>query len=342
MSVLGDVAHVFAALTDGHVCYILAAQRYLAVCKRLKTGKAVDELSLAVAVNTGNADYLALSDLKADILDGVALMQSGGDGHVLYPENGLLRLCGGLDDLELNGTADHHVGQLLLVRVLRVDGADISALAQDGDSVGDLHYLVELMGNKENGFALCRKILHDLHELFDLLRRKHGRRLVEYKDLIVTVKHLEDLGALLHTDGYILYLCIKVDLKAVALGKSLDLLAGFLLLEESHLRVLSAEDDVVQNREHFNKLEVLMHHAYVKRGRIVRVVDLDFDAVFADLTLLGLIKAEQHAHQCGFAGAVFAEKSMDLALAELQGNVVICLDTGELLGYMEHFNYIFV
>ena len=85
---------------------------------------------------------------------------------------------------------------------------------------------------------------------------------------------------------------------------------------------------------------MLVHHADAERGGIIGVVDLDGLAVFADLARLRLIQAEEHAHERGFAGAVFTEQGVDLALFELQGDVVVGLDARELLGDVKHFDHI--
>ena len=67
----------------------------------------------------------------------------------------------------------------------------------------------------------------------------------------------------------------------------------------------------------FAQLEVLMHHADAQCVGIVRVVDLDLLSVFPYRTLLRLIQTEQHTHQGGFTGAVFAQQGVDLTLAQL-------------------------
>ena len=340
MPVLGDVAHIFAAAADGGVRDRLAAEGDGAAGDLIKAGQAVDELSLAVAVDAGNADDLARTHGKRHVVHGVALVQVRQDAQVLHMQNLLAGAGRRLVDDELHGAADHHVRQLLLVRVAGVDGADALALAQDGDAVGHGHDLIELVRDEEDGLALARKLLHRGHELVDLLRGEHGGRLVENEDLIVAVEHLEDLDTLLHADGDVLDLGVEVDLQAVFFRELLDLFARFLALDEAELRRLRAEDDVVEHGEHVDELEVLVHHADAERGGIIGVVDLDGLAVFADLARLRLIQAEEHAHERGFAGAVFTEQGVDLALFELQGDVVVGLDARELLGDVKHFDHI--
>ena len=56
------------------------------------------------------------------------------------------------------------------------------------------------MGNEKDTLALFLEVLHDLHELFNLLWRKHSRRLIENEDLVIAVEHLKNLYPLLHSD----------------------------------------------------------------------------------------------------------------------------------------------
>ena len=222
-----------------------------------------------------------------------------------------------LRDLELHGAADHHVGKLLLGGILRVDRADVLALAQNAHTVGDLHDLVELVGDEEDGFAFAGKLLHRGHQLFDLLRGQHRGRLVEDEDLVVAIQHLQNFDALLHTDRDILDLGVKVDVQAVALGDLLDLFACLFLLQKAALRRLRAEDDVVEHGEHVHQLEVLVHHADAERGGVVRVLDGHDLAILFDDALFRLVEAEQNRHERRLARAVFTEERMDLTLFEL-------------------------
>ena len=337
--VFGNVAHICAPLVNGAMGNIMAAQGDLA--RRLvKPRQPVDQLRLAVAVDTGDAHDLACTHAEIHMIHGIALVGVGGHAHVLHPQDLLFGLGRRFLHLQLHRTTHHHVRQLLVVGVGGVHGADVAPLAQHGDSVGHLHDLVELMGNEQNGFALCRQILHDLHKLLDLLRRQHRSRLVENEDLVVAVQHLQDLHALLHTHGDVLHQRVHVHLQSVPLRQLLHLFAGFLFLHEAQLGGLRPQNDIIQYREYLHQLEMLVYHSDTQGGRHIRVGDIDLFAVFANFARLGLIQTEQHAHQRGFAGAVFAQQSVDLALAELQRDVVVGLDAWELLGDVKHFDHI--
>ena len=339
--VLGYVAHVLAALFDVRVRDVMPAELYAPAGDLVEAGEAADELRLAVAVYAGDADNLAAAHVEADAAHRVALVQVARHLQAAHLEHGVRGLGRALVDDELDGASDHHVRELLLVRVLRVDRADALAAAEDGDAVGDLHNLIELVRDEEDALALAGELAHRRHELLNLLRGEDGGRLVEYEYLVVAVEHLQNLHALLHTDGDVLHLGVEVDLEAVALGELLHALAGLLLLDEAQLRRLRAEDDVVQHREHVDELEVLMHHAYVQGRGVVGVLYPDLLAVLLDDALLRLVEPEQHAHKRALARAVLAQQGVNLAAPELKRYVVVGNDARELLGDVEHLNDVF-
>ena len=61
----------------------------------------------------------------------------------------------------------------------RDDLADDRALAQDVDPVGDREHLAQLVRDEDDRRAGGGELLHDIEQLVGLLRREHGRRLVE-------------------------------------------------------------------------------------------------------------------------------------------------------------------
>ena len=331
VAVLGDVGHAHGvALADGGVGDVLAAEGDLAGGQRLQTGEAVDELRLAVAVDAGQAHDLTPAHLQAHVADGVVLMYLAGHGHMRHVQHHVAGGAGLLLHMEIDIAAHHHGRQLLHGGVLRLHGAHTLALAQHGAAVGHGHDLVELVGDEQDALALGGQILHDLHQLVDLLGRQNGGGLVEDEDLVVAVEHLQD----------VLDQRVRIHLQAVFLAEGQHPLAGLLLLEEAVLRGLHAQDDVVQHGEALHQLEVLVDHADAQCIGVVGVFDGHLHAVLFDDALLGLVQAEQHAHQRGFAGAVFAQQRVDLSLFQLEGDIVVGLDAGELLGNVKHLDHI--
>jgi len=277
--------------------------------------------------------------LEGDILDGILLALVVVHGHVLHVQHHGTGLCRLLFHLQLHITAHHHAGKFFLGGVLDVHGAHVLALAQHGTAVGHGHDLVQLVGNEQDGLAFLLESAHDLHQLVDLLRGQHSGGLIEDQDLVVAVQHLQDLHALLHAHRDIADKGIRVHAQAVLFAQGHDLLAGLGFLQKAHFIGLHAQNDVVQNAEAFHQLEVLVHHADAQCICIVGVADGDLLAVLADLTSLRLVQAEQHAHQRTFAGAIFAQQGVYLAFAQLQGDIIVCLDPREFLGDVEHLDH---
>ena len=213
--VLRDMRHLLAALSYSGVGNILAAQLYSTAARLFQSGQAVHQLGLSVSVNARNAQNFAAAGGKAHVMHRVLFMQLAGDGKMLHLQHCLAGLRRRFLHLQLYRTADHHVAQLLLVGLGRIDGADIFALAQYGAAVRHRHDLIELMTDKEDALALLGQVAHDLHQLIDLLRGQYGGRLIKDKDLIIAVQHLQNLYALLHTHGDILHFGVHVNGKPV-------------------------------------------------------------------------------------------------------------------------------
>ena len=54
--------------------------------------------------------------------------------------------------------AHHHFGKLVLVGFRSIYGADITAFAQNGNAVGKGEYLVQLVGNDDDGLAVVTHV----------------------------------------------------------------------------------------------------------------------------------------------------------------------------------------
>ena len=306
----------------------------------LQTGNAEDQLTLAVAVDTGDADDLTGANLEGNVVDSILLADFGNHGQILYIQNHIRGLGRSLLDGKFHIAANHHPGQVILGATSNIHGADVLALAQNRAAVGNGHDLVELVGNEEAGLAFCRQILHDLQQLLNFLRSQHSGGVVKIQDLIVAIQHLQNFGALLHANGNILDNRIGVDSETILLRQCHDLGLGLVTLQDAVLGILHAQNDVIQNRETFHQFEVLMHHADTQGIGIIGVVNLNNFTVLLNHALFRLVQAEQNAHQGRLAGAVFAQQCMDFAALQLQRNIIICNDAGELLGNVHHLDCI--
>ena len=191
----------------------------------------------------------------------------------------------------------HHGGKFFWSCVFDVDGVNVFSFAEDGAAVSYFHDLVQFVCDKENAFSFCCKAFHDLHELCDFLYGKHGSRLVEDQDFVITVEHLQDFGSLLHSDCDVLDQSIRIYLEMIFLRQLHDFLSGVVFFQQAVFGVFYSEDDVIQYGEAFHQFEVLVYHTDLQGIGIVWILDLYFLSVFAYLAFIRLVQTKQNTHQ---------------------------------------------
>ena len=149
----------------------------------LQTHDRLGELGLAVALNPGDGENLALVHLEADVVDDqlVALVD---DRQVLHHERCRPRMRRTLVDHQVDRAA-HHQRRELLVGRRRRGFTDDLAQADDRDAVRDLAHLPQLVGDEHDGGSRLLELAHDDHELVGLLGGEHCGGLVEHEHLRV-------------------------------------------------------------------------------------------------------------------------------------------------------------
>ena len=127
---------------------------------------------------------------------------------------------------------------------------------------------------------------------------EHRRRFVEDEHLGVTGEGLDDLNALLHSDGQFFDKSVGVDVEPEPLGNLPDPLPRCIEVEKpAGLRGLVAEHHVLGDREHRNQHEVLVHHADSRAHGVAGSVEILDVIVEEDRALVGLVEAVQDVHQ---------------------------------------------
>ena len=294
-------------------------------------GDRVDELALAVAVDAGDADDLARAHVEGDAADGlepalVAHLQ------VLDAEDRVARLRRRpLVDAQQHLAPDHERREAVLGRALARHGLDRLAAPQNRDPVGDVEHLVELVRDEDDRLALGLERAQDREQLVRLLRRQHGRGLVEDEDVGAAVERLQDLHALLLADRDRLDLRVGLHGEAEALRDVAHPLARLVHVHERAPVRLDAEDDVLRHRHHRDEHEVLVHHPDPEVDRLVRGADPLRLPAHADLALVGVVEPVEDVHQRRLAGAVLAEERVHLAGPELEVDRVVGDDAREPL-----------
>ena len=258
------------------------------------------------------------------------------DGQIPDLQQGAGLLHGRALDVQVDLPAHHPLGQLLLVGLGGVDGGDIFPLAENGHPVGQLHHLVELVGDDDDGVPLVPHPAQHPEELFDLLHGKNGGGFIQNDDLGPVIQHFDDLQGLLFRYGHVPHQFLGVQFKAELFYHPADLgIAGFF---QAEARLLLAHPDVVGGGENVHQLEVLVDHADAQLFCVLRGVDGRGLALHQDLPRVRLIDAGEHIHQSGLARAVLPQQGQNFALAQVQADVMVGHHTAEGLGDASHLN----
>ena len=336
--VLGDEGHGDALFQDGlggQAHDVVPLVDHQAGLDRPQTGDGLAQLLLAAARDASHAQDLAAADIEVHVVDGHGTLVAA-DGQVPYLQQGAGLLHQGAVDVQVDLPAHHPLGQLLLAGLGGVHGGDILALAQDGHPVRQLHHLVQLVGDDDDGVPLVPHPAQDGEQLFDLLHRQHGGGLVQDDDLGPVIQHLDDLQGLLFRHGHVVDLLLGVQLKAELAHHVLDLAIAVLL--QAKARLFFAHPDVVRRGEHVHQLEVLVDHADAQLFGVLRGVDGHGLALHQDLPRVWLIDAGEHVHQRGLARAVLPQQGQYLPLAQVQVDVMVGRHAAKGLGDAPHLN----
>ena len=313
VTVFRDMAHAGGkALTDWHVSNVFSIHSNGAALQWLQTGKSVNKFGLAISVDSGDTYDLTSVDLKGNTINCIILMTFGTHHHIFDIQNNFTWLCFFFLYNKVYISSYHHGRKLLRICILNVYCSNVFSLSKNGTAVCNLHDLTKLVGNEQNALSFGCQIFHDLHKLLDFLRSKYCGRLIKDQDLVVTVKHFQNLGSLLHTYCGILDNGIRIYRKTIFFGKGHNLFTCALFLKETVFCSLNAKDNIIQNTEAFYQFEMLMYHSNAQVICIVWIFDLNFLSIFVDLALFRLIQTEQNAHQSGFTCSIFAKQSVDL------------------------------
>ena len=232
--------------------------------------------------------------------------------------------------------ADHHVGQLLPVGVGTVHGAHHLAQPQHGDAVRDMQHLAHLVADEYDALALADKLTHNGEQALHLDVGQGRGGLVQYQQLRAVVQRLQYLGTLLLAHGDLRNELVQLHIQAVALGQFFDLLAARRAVDEQPLGVLVAQDDVVENGHGLHQHEVLVHHADAQLHRLAGGLDAYLFALQENLSLRGLVQADENVHQRGLTGAVLAQQRQHLAAVDGQADVLVGVKIAEPLADVLH------
>ena len=124
----------------------------------------------------------------------------------------------GTRNIQRDLLADHHLGQLALIGLCRIYRADILALAQHRNLIGQREHFMQLVRDNDDRLAAIAHSPEHRKEFFGLLRRQHSSRLIQDQNICAAVQHFQDLDGLLFRDRHLIDLLVRIDVKAVLHG----------------------------------------------------------------------------------------------------------------------------
>ena len=239
-------------------------------------------------------------------------------------------------DIQAHGPAHHHIGELLGIGLAGGHIADVQALAQHRHPVGNLHDLVELVGDDDDGLAVGLHIAHHVKEPLGLLGRQDGGGLVQNQNIGPAVEDLDDFDGLLLRDRHVVNFLIGVHDKAVLVADFLDSGSGGLQIQPSLF--METQEDVFRGSQDVHQLEVLVNHTDAQIKGVLGRTNGHRIAVHDDFARIGEIDAREHVHQRGLAAAVLAQQGENLAPVDGQVYLVVGDDGAEGLCHASHLD----
>jgi hypothetical protein len=234
--------------------------------------------------------------------------------------------------------ASHHpIGEDLLGDFGGGPRADLVSIAQNSDALADLHHLLQLVRDEDQGMTVPSHLPHDGEQFIHFLRRKDGGRLIEDQQRRAAVKRFDNFDALLLAHGELPDICIRVDLQAIPFCQFQDSFGDLVEVGQQPARGRQPQSDILRHRQRLDQHEVLMDHPDAEADRVGRGSDRDRFAVQKDLPSVRAIHPVEDLHQRAFASAVFAQQGMDFAGLYIEVHVGVGKHAGEALGNTAQF-----
>src|SRR6478609_4011780 len=290
------------------------------------TEDAAHQLGAARAHEAGEADDLPTADEEALALAHEPVRDVRvADGPVLDLEQLLPDLRDVVREPGLEVTTDHAADDPVLVDAVLLDpeGLDGLAVADDGDRVGDLLDLVELVADHDAGHAPRAEPGHEAEQVLGVALVERRRGLVEDQQLDVLGQRLGDLDQLLLADADVLDLRVGVLVQPDPGEQLARTLARVEPVDDAVLGVLVADEEVLGDREQRDECQLLVDDHDAGSLGVADVAELHLRAVEVDLAAVGAVRVDpgEHLHQGRLPGAVLAADAVDLAALNIEVHV---------------------
>ncbi len=324
-----------AMLRDRQPGDLALVEEDLSLKSRPQMHDRLGQLRLPVAIDPGDADNLSRMYIEAYAAD---LLLSHIIAHVkpVDAQDSSAALDRNPICTEVYVASHHEAGQLLLSGLLRSNGAHDAAIAHHRDSIRKLQDLLKFVGHNDDRAALVAQATQHREELVLLMRGEDGGGFVEDQQPGVAIEQLENLNPLLHADGQVLHLRVRINGQMVLVAQAAQPPRSLTQVEHWARVFFQTEHGILNHGKAPHQHEFLVHHADAKRDGIFRAGDFDRLAVDQDRSGIHGMESVENLHQGALAGAVLPQQSVDLACFDGQVNIVVGHDSGESLDDLPH------
>ena len=236
-----------------------------------------------------------------------------------------------------NVASDHHLHQALGRQIGALQGADIAAVAQHADAVGEIVNLAHAVADVDDGQPVVAQLSDQREQFLGLARRERGGRLVHHQDARAGMQGARDLDQL--PLGHRQRTNEGARRKGDAKPRQ-DRSRGLVHrppVDKAVARQLGAEKDILRHREVRRQRQLLIDDGDAQLPRRLRTLDVDRLAGDPDLTAwIGPVGAGQHLHEGGLASPVFPHQGMDLAGPDIERDALQHPQIDESLRDMAH------
>lgn len=276
-------------------------------------GDRFHQFGAAGADHAGKPDDLALAHLEARILHITRRHRSDSEDDLLVD----IRFdLGGIEAGEF--ATDHQLSDRFPVQNGRRRSLDPLAVAQHRDTIGQLHHLVELVGDEDEAGPLVAKLANLFEQHIGLFPRQHRGRLVHEHHPRIAADRLGDFDHLLVRDGKRADQRILVDMRTEHVENLACLRPHIFTVEHPETRDFAPEEEALRHGQMFCEVEFLVNDDDAERLGVAVGRQDDGLAIKQDFAGTGLFETRQYFDKRGFAGAVFTHERMDFAGAEIE------------------------
>ncbi len=187
------------------------------------------------------------------------------------------------------------------------------------------------MGHDNDRAALVTQSTQNCEELILLVRGEDGSGFVENQQPGVAIEQLENLNPLLHSDGQVLHLSIRVDGQMMLVAQTAQPPRSCTQVQHRTGILLQAEHGVLDHGKAPHQHEFLVHHADAECDGVFGAGDRDRLAVDQDRSGIHGMESVEDLHQGAFAGAVFSQQSVDLAASMVRSTSLLATTPGNRL-----------